>query len=196
MTINKGDKLVVTKNVMELLNKGDIVKVVDINNNGMISFAFGEDFVHMGLMNAKECEEHFTKYVEQKAPTITTKMIEKIINDSEIEIQTIHDKCTVVSCKLPNGFVIVESSACVSPENYDEDMGVEICMDRIISKVWELEGYKLQSKLYEEKTGCSYSCNCEDCLCDCETEEDDEEDECLDTDLDCDNCEHYNECWK
>ena len=52
---------------------------------------------------------------------------------------------------LKNGFVIVESSSCVSPENYDADIGKEICRERALNKIWELEGYKLQSKLYQEK---------------------------------------------
>lgn len=51
---------------------------------------------------------------------------------------------------LPNGFVIVESSSCVDPANFDMKVGEEICMDRLVNKIWELEGYKLQSKLTEE----------------------------------------------
>lgn len=195
MLVNKGDKLIVTKDVASFLREGDIVEVLNVEGN-VISFSFG-DGMHKGMMNFAECEAHFKKYEEPKeAPSVTKEMIEKIINNSEIEVQTIHDKCTIVSCKLPNGFIIVESSACVSPENYDEDMSVEICMDRIIDKVWELEGYRLQSELYEEETGCSYGCKCGDCFCDCDEDEDDEEDECLNTDLDCDDCKHYNECWK
>lgn len=81
--------------------------------------------------------------------SVTEKQIDDIINNSEIHIDTLFNKCTVVSIKLPNGFVIVESSACVSPENYDEDLGTEICMKRIKDKLWELEGYNLQSKLFE-----------------------------------------------
>lgn len=188
MSINKGDKLIVTKDVASFLKKGDVVKIVDVEGD-IISFAFGEDFKHMGMMNHTECEAHFTKYVEQKlAPSITQEMIDDIILKSTITVETVFDKCTIVTCKLPNDFVIVESSACVSSENYDEDTGVEICMGKIIDKVWELEGYKLQSELYEEYN-CPYGCNnCEECPC----EEDCEEfDECLDTDLDCDDCEDY-----
>lgn len=61
------------------------------------------------------------------------------------------DKTCVVMFTLKNGFVIVESSSCVSPENYDADIGKEICRERALNKIWELEGYKLQSKLYQEK---------------------------------------------
>ena len=185
MLVN-GDKLVVTKDVASFLKEGDIAKVIDVSENGMISFAFGDSFMHKGLMNTTECEEHFKKYEEPKpaAPTVTQKMVEKILMDSHIEVMTIFDKCTIVACQLPNGFVIVESSACVSPENYDEEAGISICIDKIADKVWELEGYKLQDALYEEF---ECDCNCDECPYEecCEDEEDDDEE------LNCDYCDIY-----
>jgi len=189
----KGDKLIVTKDVTSFLKKGDIAEVIGVDG-GIISFAFGEHMMHKGVMSTDEYNEYFEKYVEPKAaPTVTEEMIKRIVAKSNIEIQTIYDKCTIVTCELPNGFVIVESSACVSPDNYDEEMGFEICVDKIIDKIWELEGYKLQSELYEEECDCN---GCYDCCeyCD-ECDECDEIDECLDTDLDCDDCEHRAECW-
>ena len=108
-----------------------------------------------------------------------------------------------MACQLPNGFVIVESSSCASPENYDVDMGVDICIERIKNKIWELEGYKLQNELYEDGynvlTECPYGCDdCEECPCeeDCDLEEDDDDFECWTTDLDCDDCEYRDDCWK
>lgn len=79
--------------------------------------------------------------------TVTYEQIKGIMDNSVIEVQTVLDKCTVVTCQLPNGFIIVESSACVDPANYDEKLGAEICLKRIEKKVWELEGYKLQCEL-------------------------------------------------
>ncbi|PEJ57410.1 hypothetical protein CN692_13430 [Bacillus sp. AFS002410] len=74
--------------------------------------------------------------------------IQKIMDNSTIEVQTVLNKCTIVTCQLPNGFIIVESSACVDPVNYDEKLGAEICLKRIENKVWEFEGYKLQDFVY------------------------------------------------
>lgn len=79
--------------------------------------------------------------------TVTQAMVDELIENSDIAITTAFDKCTIVACQLPNGFVVVESSSCVDPANYDEDMGIDICMKNIERKVWELEGYKLQDKL-------------------------------------------------
>ena len=53
----------------------------------------------------------------------------------------------MVACKLSSGFVLVESSDCISPENYDQALGESTCRDRIINKLWELEGYRLQTEV-------------------------------------------------
>lgn len=82
---------------------------------------------------------------------ITQEEVDNIIKHSEIDVKTVFDKVTVVTCKLPNGFVLVESSGAVSKVNYDEDMGKEICMDHIESKIWELEGYHLAKLIYQKK---------------------------------------------
>ncbi len=50
---------------------------------------------------------------------------------------------TIVSARLRNGFVIVESSGSVDPQRYDHKLGVEICKSRIQSKVWHLLGFAL-----------------------------------------------------
>lgn len=85
-----------------------------------------------------------------KKTCITQEDIDKLLQEAEVGVATVHDKCTLVSVKLKNGFVITESSACVDPENYNVEAGFDICMDHIASKLWELEGYALQKKLYEE----------------------------------------------
>ena len=76
--------------------------------------------------------------------------IDNLIETAEIDVKTVFDKCTLVTVKLANGFVLTESSACVDKANYDESMGKEICLERIKNKLWELEGYKLQCKLKGE----------------------------------------------
>lgn len=83
--------------------------------------------------------------------TVTSKDVNTILQGSQIDVKTVFNKCTVVTAQLPNGFIIIEHSACVDPVNYDEKLGAEICMKRIENKIWELEGYKLQSKLHEQK---------------------------------------------
>lgn len=79
--------------------------------------------------------------------TVTQEYIDQLISRADIEAETFFDKCTVVVCRLESGFVLVESSACVDPDNYDHELGVKVCMDKIKNRLWELEGYMLQSHL-------------------------------------------------
>ena len=81
---------------------------------------------------------------------VTQEQIDSLLKNATIEVQTILNKCTIVVVQLKNGFILTESSACVDPDNYDEKIGAEICLNRIESRLWELEGYALQKKFYEE----------------------------------------------
>lgn len=83
--------------------------------------------------------------------SVTKEDIVQLMSEAEASVSTLYNKCTVVCVKLKNGFIITESSACVDPANYDEKLGFNECMRRIEDKLWELEGYALQKRLYEEE---------------------------------------------
>jgi hypothetical protein len=72
--------------------------------------------------------------------------IDAIIEASDLDVRTVFGKCTVVSMRLPNGYVLVESSGCVSQEDYDEAYGAEQCMGPLRRKVWQLYGFAQQEK--------------------------------------------------
>ena len=149
MEINKGDKFV-AKNNMFFMNKGETAVVVETNKYGVL-FDYGKNCIFVDIDTFKENFEKVVekKPVEKKINSVTAEHVQYIMDNAEYEIFTTFDKCTVVSCKLPNGFVIVESSACVDAENYDEELGAEICFGKIVDKVWEMEGYKLQNEMHE-----------------------------------------------
>lgn len=75
--------------------------------------------------------------------TITQKNVDEFIK--QLAIQTVGDKTTVVTATLSNGFVIVEASSCVDSANYSEDIGAEICIEKIKDKVWAYLGFLLQT---------------------------------------------------
>ena len=58
---------------------------------------------------------------------------------------------TYVTVQMLNGFTIRESTTCVDPENYSEEIGKEICLKKIEDRVWFLLGYSLQEKLFNEQ---------------------------------------------
>ncbi|WP_339273640.1 Gp49 family protein [Paenibacillus sp. FSL W8-0426] len=80
--------------------------------------------------------------------TVTKAQVDEIMNNSEFEVfHKVFGKQCIVVAKLPNGFTVVGESACVDPNNYDEKNGANIAKSRIETKIWELEGYKLQNSL-------------------------------------------------
>lgn len=80
---------------------------------------------------------------------VTVEKINDILDHSEIDVKTIFDKVTVVTCKLPNGFALVESSGAVDKTNYDLEMGKQVCMKKITDEIWKLEGYSLANELFK-----------------------------------------------
>lgn len=62
------------------------------------------------------------------------------------------EKTTVCCVTLQNGFEVIGTSSCVDPENYNSVIGNEIALKEAIDKIWELEGYLLQSNLYNSKS--------------------------------------------
>lgn len=75
---------------------------------------------------------------------LTQNDIDRMVDASEVHVQTIGEKTTLVRVVLPTGFELVEASACVDPENYSEKYGAEICMEKIKDRLWFLMGFALQ----------------------------------------------------
>lgn len=73
--------------------------------------------------------------------------IDSILSQTLISVEKYGDKTTILKATLPNGFVVVESSSCVDPKNFNMSIGEQICMKKLEDKIWELEGYKLQNEL-------------------------------------------------
>lgn len=80
----------------------------------------------------------------EKANILTQNDIDRMVDASEVHVQTIGEKTTLVRIVLPTGFELVEASACVDPENYSEKYGAEICMEKIKARLWFLMGFTLQ----------------------------------------------------
>lgn len=81
---------------------------------------------------------------------ITKERIDALLSEADIRTLTLFGKCTVVTAKLKNGFVLTADSACVDPANYDKRTGERICLEHIANKLWELEGYRLQWDVFNK----------------------------------------------
>lgn len=80
---------------------------------------------------------------------ITVTKEEVLANMQDVIVRTVveFDKpCTYVTVRMKNGFTLRESTTCVDPANYSEEIGKEICLRKIEDKVWFLLGYALQDR--------------------------------------------------
>lgn len=80
---------------------------------------------------------------------ITVTKEDVLANMQDVIVRTVmeFDKpCTYVTVRMKNGFTLRESTTCVDPANYNEEIGKEICLRKIEDKVWFLLGYALQDK--------------------------------------------------
>ena len=59
-------------------------------------------------------------------------------------------KVMVCELTLRNGFTVRGEAAVVSKANFNEDVGRKISRENARNKVWELEGYLLQQRLYDD----------------------------------------------
>lgn len=53
--------------------------------------------------------------------------------------------CIIV---LRNGFTVTGESACVSPENFDAEVGRQVARQKAVEKIWPLMGYALREQLH------------------------------------------------
>ena len=84
--------------------------------------------------------------------SVTKEMVEENMKDVICSTAIEFDKpVTYVTVRMKNGFTLRESTTCVDPANYSEEIGKQICLEKIEDKVWFLLGYLLMEQLYQEK---------------------------------------------
>lgn len=84
------------------------------------------------------------------APRLTPEIIDTAIKGEQYYIFP-GTQLTVCCLSLTNGATVTGESSCVSPENFDEEIGRHIARDNARDKIWQLEGYLLKQKLFEKQ---------------------------------------------
>lgn len=77
--------------------------------------------------------------------------VDELMKNAAWTYEKVGDKTTLTTCTLPNGFVLTESSSCIDPANYDHELGISICEERIEQKLWMLEGYRVSCAMHAAK---------------------------------------------
>lgn len=82
------------------------------------------------------------------APRLTPELIDSVIVSGQYAVLP-SGKSMMCELTLKNGFTVRGESSCVSIANFDIELGKQISMEDARSKIWQLEAYLLQQKLYE-----------------------------------------------
>lgn len=83
------------------------------------------------------------------APRVTLEGIDtKIIAETYTTLPS--GKVMVCELTLENGFTVRGEASTVSKENFNVEIGKTISYRNAKEKIWQLEGYLLQEKLYKE----------------------------------------------
>jgi hypothetical protein len=84
------------------------------------------------------------------APRLTPDYIDSCIFGAQFWVPD-GTTTTICAMKLNNGFIVVGSSACASPENFDAEIGKNIAYDNAREQIWALEGYILCDSIWRSK---------------------------------------------
>lgn len=144
--LEEGFKFVFEEDVLEYKNK-NLIFVKTGNSLGSrykLEKVLDEEIIVLTPDLIKLDEDSTTTQVND---SIKKEDIDSILSQTLILVEKYGDKTTILKATLPNGFVVVESSSCVDPKNFNMSIGEQICMKKLEDKIWELEGYKLQNEL-------------------------------------------------
>ena len=98
-------------------------------------------------------EQQIEKEIQDKglnAPRLTPDHIDSVIVD-ETYTNLPDGRTVICQLTLKNGYTIDGKSACVSKENFNQEIGNKIARQNAREKIWELEGYLLKEKLFTSK---------------------------------------------
>lgn len=94
-------------------------------------------------------EQEVEKEIQDKnlnAPRLTPELIDSVIASEQYHV--FPGSCTTVcELTLTNGFNVIGTSACASPENFNKEIGEGIARKNAREQIWQLEGYLLKDKL-------------------------------------------------
>lgn len=92
-------------------------------------------------------EEYFTAFDGLLGNEIATGGTAAVLPTIEPDSKSPFELLTFCVLVLQNGFTVTGESACVSPENFNAEIGRKVARDNAIQKIWPLMGYALKEQL-------------------------------------------------
>lgn len=87
---------------------------------------------------------------------VTKDDLDHLVAQSKTEYNNIAGTLTHCTVTLPCGWQVTGESACIDPDNYNEELGKEIALKKAIVSLWPLEGYLLANDRYRAKQPTSF----------------------------------------
>lgn len=98
--------------------------------------------------NHEQLIEHQLQDKKLDAPRLSPADIDAVITGETYTVLP-NGRTTICQLTLANGYTVEGDSACVSIENFDAEIGQQISRNSAREKIWQLEGYLLQQRIYE-----------------------------------------------
>jgi hypothetical protein len=93
-------------------------------------------------------EQEIQQMIKDKglnAPRVTPDMVEAAIDTVQYVVIP-GTSLTICTITLWNGCVVTGESACLSQENFDEELGQKVAYGKARDKIWGLEAYRMMSE--------------------------------------------------
>ena len=99
------------------------------------------------------CEELINRDIHagKTAPRLTPQFILDQIRSTQYHI--FPDTTVTICClTLLNGYNVVGHSACISPSNFNVEIGMKVARENTVKEIWALEGYLMKEMLHTAGT--------------------------------------------
>lgn len=114
-------------------------------------------FIQQLFRKVKKMNDQVKEIIEKEiqlrgadSSRITMDMVNSAILNEDYYVFP-NSNCTVVCITLLNGFTVTGEAACVSRDNFDEEVGRSLAKNNARTKIWAFEAYLLKQRLFELK---------------------------------------------
>ena len=144
--MTKGDHIKLIKPMGAFTNVGEICEVTNITQDGVISFRFGKNGMHLGCMSYNEFEKYFKLVNERKRQWTEWAEYDFYYDDlicnyvsTSVECRTNGKKVQLRCLNLENDKFIKAEATCNKVDTFVLDTGIDIAEKRLRIKLLQEE---------------------------------------------------------
>lgn len=140
----KGDKIKLIRQMGMFDNIGEICEVINVDENGVISFKFGKNGMHLGCMSYNEFEKYFELVQETKrewSPWKTERLFYENLNGYHVST-TIYYRNNGKKVQVKYTFnetVVRAEASCHNEDEFSLNKGLRLAKYRLTMKLLQKE---------------------------------------------------------